>query len=1194
MRLRELAIDRLPGIDHGYRLTAAELDHPFVLIEGPNGSGKSSIGRALRALFWPEATKHEPAIRLSARIVLGDSRKALLIEREGRRASCVDASGQAVQLDLPAPQVAGCYVLGVRDLIAYEADDGESLRRELQRRLAGGYDLDAQLQELAPRARPGQHEARELAKALDHEGSVLRQQAALAREADALVELRRRFAALASARRRGEALGLAIESKRCSAELEPLQLELAAFPLGMELLDGHEVERLEEILEDRRSLAERRERVAIQRERLRKRRASLGGLALLSDAEAQRRRRQAHALSELASEYARARRELARAQTQAREAQQRLDPDARALAPFELAPEAVDEVASYVEDRAQLDAARRHAEDWRARLLATRPKRDRGASQGPWLVAWLAAASVALLALVLALLLHVGYLGLLALGVFLFELGRRARARVADALRQAFDARREHEVERVDAELDRVQRESESLDRRGRELHARLGIDADVGAPSSVELVARIAAWRSSAASCAVAEAECARVAGELEAAAEAIAAFLDQAGLAPLSCAERLAEIALDVDAQALSEDSAELGQALLEHVDATREVAKLEEQREDLESEWAAIEREGLALGERHEHLFASREIPTAHEALADEAVADGALADEALADEADVDGAATSASATSGSAADLAAHSADPREGELRSRVSRRKAWSKLDERARFLRSRMAEIAAACAQIEELEALDALEALPAAALLDRPLDELERELQRVEALEAERIEIAARIGDVEGRSRLAAQGDALECARAERDDAKARLADCRTQELLRAAKRFVLGHVRSEHRRRSQPALVESARRLFARFTRNAYDFELRDEPGLGLTLFAREHASGALLRLEQLSDGTRCQFWLALRLAFAFEAERGEPMPIVFDEALAHCDEERFAAIARALFVLANEGRQIVYLSSDRADAQRFERAARALAEDEPRRVAISPNCVDLAELRGLQRRADLPAYEIPSAPRLAQPSGRSLQEYARALGLAPFDPWAPIEAQHVYWLLDASDARAPETLHGLLERGLSTLGQLSVYREHARSPGRAQQPTLWEASLEGQIAVIEERARVFEAVLRCWRIGRARRVARESLAASGAVSDSFLDAVSAQLDEVAGRPDRLLDVLGDGAVPRFRKDKIDRLRDYFVEHGALDERPPLASDEIALRAVSELGSAASAAHALALSFAELCARSDSLA
>ena len=1185
MRLRELAIDRLPGIERPYRLGSGELDHAFVLIEGPNGSGKSSIGRAIRALLWPEASKHEPALRLRARVVLGergeasrasdradagsdvdrdaadgagesaDAREALVIEREGRRASCVDASGQAVEIDLPAPQVAGCYVLGVRDLIAHEADDGEALRRELQRRLAGGYDLDAQLQELAPRARPGQHEARELAKARDHEGTVLRQQAALAREADALVDFRRRRDALASTRRRAKALELAIEARRCRGELAPVTAELADFADGMALLDGGEVERLEEILEDQRELEERRDRVAAQRGKLAGKRARFGEVAALSDAAVQRRRQQARALDELAADYAQARRELARAQVEAREARRRLDPELAQAAPFELEIAAVDEIASYVDERNALDAARRHAEDWRARLDASRPKADRGASQGPWLIAWFAAAALVLAAVLLGVFVHAACFALAALGLALFELGRRARARVGDALRQAFDARREHEVERLDAELARLRREAETLDHRGRELHGRLGIDADIGAPSTVELASRIAKFRTRDAARVVAEGEVVRCAGELEAAAEAIAELLARASDSPSS--ERvqfasLSDIAVDSDMHAIGEQASSLAQALLDHVDATREVAKLDEQLESLDDELGAIERAATALVERHTGLFASRGLDAGDER-------------------------------------------------ELRTRVVRLNAWRKLDERAHRLQGRIAEIESECEQLGQLDALDDLPAISAIDLLEQQLDELNRERERVEALEHERLEIAERIGDVEGRSRIVAQGDALELARADVVAARDRLAACRSQELLRAAKRFVLERVRAEHRRRSQPALVASARRLFARFTRNAYDFELRDDADTGLALLAREQHSGALLRLDQLSDGTRCQFWLALRLAFAFEAERGEKMPIVFDEALAHCDDERFAAIARALFALAEEGRQIIYLSSDRADAARFGRVAHELAtqsDDAPLFApepsnAITPHRVDLAALRGLQQGGELADYEIPHAPRIPQPAGASLAEYARVLAIAPFDPWKSIEAQHLYWLLDEVDDGAAVLLHDLLVQGIETVGHLRLWREHRAST----------ASADPRIAALEQRARILDAVLRTWRIGRARRVAREALAESGAVSDSFLDAVSAKLDEVAGRPDRLLAELDEGAVPRFRRDKIERLRDYFVERGALDEREALDSDEIALRVANErdpgpvgrrnadeLRDQAAEERRFARAFAELCSRS----
>ena len=52
MKLRRLAIERLPGIDRPFEL--GELEDGLNIIVGPNGIGKSRLCGAVRALLWRE------------------------------------------------------------------------------------------------------------------------------------------------------------------------------------------------------------------------------------------------------------------------------------------------------------------------------------------------------------------------------------------------------------------------------------------------------------------------------------------------------------------------------------------------------------------------------------------------------------------------------------------------------------------------------------------------------------------------------------------------------------------------------------------------------------------------------------------------------------------------------------------------------------------------------------------------------------------------------------------------------------------------------------------------------------------------------------------------------------------------------------------------------------------------------------
>ncbi|WP_201289241.1 hypothetical protein [Halovenus carboxidivorans] len=87
----------------------------------------------------------------------------------------------------------------------------------------------------------------------------------------------------------------------------------------------------------------------------------------------------------------------------------------------------------------------------------------------------------------------------------------------------------------------------------------------------------------------------------------------------------------------------------------------------------------------------------------------------------------------------------------------------------------------------------------------------------------------------------------------------------------------------------------------------------------------------------------------------------------------------------------------------------------------------------------------------------------------------------------------------------------------------------------------------------------EAFVEAYTVGRGKAVDRDVLEASGAVSDKFIEEVSALADRVDGDPEELLDGLPD--INYFRDDNIDELRDYLRDEGYLDPRPKRPDEQI---------------------------------
>ena len=178
MRLSELRVRRLPGIDTPFTLTAA----PGInLIVGPNGSGKSSLCRAVRALLWPRRESFTPLGLDSSWEVRGETWQA---SRQGQSDVLWQRGGaEANAPTVPGEQLAGAYRLEIVDLLktAPGATDRE-LAEEIRTRMAGGYNLEKIEREFfSDRTRIGykeQHELQSTAKEVRTLSNAQRQLAA--------------------------------------------------------------------------------------------------------------------------------------------------------------------------------------------------------------------------------------------------------------------------------------------------------------------------------------------------------------------------------------------------------------------------------------------------------------------------------------------------------------------------------------------------------------------------------------------------------------------------------------------------------------------------------------------------------------------------------------------------------------------------------------------------------------------------------------------------------------------------------------------------------------------------------------------------------------------------------------------------------------------------------------------------------
>lgn len=236
--------------------------------------------------------------------------------------------------------------------------------------------------------------------------------------------------------------------------------------------------------------------------------------------------------------------------------------------------------------------------------------------------------------------------------------------------------------------------------------------------------------------------------------------------------------------------------------------------------------------------------------------------------------------------------------------------------------------------------------------------PVDELRREASSIEpdAAAAELIAIAARRSEVEaereavGRDLAAAEAaTAAASSTTQAADAQQRFAD--TSALLAAAaeehvgtvaKAALLRWVVERDRASRQAPLIRRASEIFSTVTRGAFTgltlgYSDDDEPAIRAA-----RPFGEPIGVEGLSEGTRDQLYLALRLA-SIRDRSGLPLPLICDDLLITADDARSGAMIEVLSAAATANQVILFTHHEHI----VEVARRAVGEGGFRLHRFSP-------------------------------------------------------------------------------------------------------------------------------------------------------------------------------------------------------------------------------------------------------
>ncbi len=1135
MKLRQLSIERLPGIDERFSLDA--IGDGIQIITGPNAIGKSSLCRAIRALLWRE---YGPDSYMAASATFSIDNQPLHVERDGTshrwKRDGVDTDAPV----LPAAHLDGCFFMALRDLLEPSAQAGHDLAHQIRLQMSGGFDIaavgDALFGAIGPHH--GRREQQAFNEAERELSQAISRQVQLEREEMELSTSRLALEDAVNAGIRLKSLDDAIKLANLREQQQRVQAELEILSTAYPHLTGNELD----------DLTQREEELDSKRSQQRKLKGILE--TALQDSAGTRLdspidptllatwRQKTEDLAKLETQIDNSKESLAGLRNALAEAGQDIAvsdtgkttidiPGAAELFSFlreanhvrnqdEAVSERMNIIGAVVfntDQRQRLDLVNAGIASLRSWLRAPEPAQETGlpSSKKRTILFWTAALFAAA--------------GIVA--AFLLEpiFAAAATAGLGIALTTWWLAS-------VPASL------------QGRET-------AQHDFPTGI---APLAAWSIELVSTRL---------RELESEAAELKSVETQAGLAQ---AERTRLEALHTDLQEKLNNIRQRRKDLAEKLglDQISPDAELVDTARAIDNLRTATQAECRCAGElaettsRYQSRLSefSAEIARYGEPESRDAAGARAAYDNLVKRSTSLHQARERETSARGEA------------GHLEQDVSRiSKAITgiyhrcELDsgDRAGLIRLRdghphYRELSAAHGQqAVEIKLLAArLTAATEGELQKIDISRLEAEKRRLESTSSRQEEFRSHISKIEAEIGRARERNDVAQAIAGRDNRRSRLEDCRSDAILAATGHFLLDKVQREHESNQMPRVLERARELFARFTHHTYD--LRVTPDSAGSFLATVASSGEALRPDQLSDGTRVQLILAARLAFAHQAEGSTRLPIFLDETLDQSDPSRFEAITRCLGQIADDdNRQIFYLTSDPGDAARIQRALN-LEGCKPAQV------IDLANIRGRTTSITDPlALRVEQPAEIPDPTGMTAEAFAAALGgVTILNPQRGSSAQHLFHVLWDDLA----LLHRMLGTRVETVGQWSLL-----SGNKA--PVAARICADSRIcAQLDDRIKLLDAFCRTWQEGRGRPVTRETIEASGAISERFLDPVVDIARELDGDAQRLVNITGtrraDERLSGFRTLAAEALQAYLVEHAYLDQRPVLNEADLTTR------------------------------
>ena len=238
-----------------------------------------------------------------------------------------------------------------------------------------------------------------------------------------------------------------------------------------------------------------------------------------------------------------------------------------------------------------------------------------------------------------------------------------------------------------------------------------------------------------------------------------------------------------------------------------------------------------------------------------------------------------------------------------------------------------------------------------------------------------------------------------------------------------------------------------------------------------------------------------------------------------------------------------------------MGSDPTDAARWTEATKKF------KINV-PKLINLADIRKTDSAFTISATSATTKPALPpSPEGLSTEEYAEVLKVSAPDIFDPVSSWHIVFATWPDNELCYKILS---EYRVETIGQWSAISsgDHV--------DTVKANIGEHRMAWLETRIKLLDSLRHSMGVGRGKPFTRTDAANCPAIERAkYRETILELATTVNGNPKAFRESLDSISRAKIRSNTIDKIRDWLVEEGFIDESPTLSDSEVIVIAETNL-------------------------